>query len=167
MGFRNWFDTDLPKMTAINSDAEVMKHFPSIQTTQQTQEFIARMQSQFVAKGFCYFAVETIEKNEFIGFIGISQQTYEADFTPCIDIGWRIAKQHWSLGYATEGAKRVLNYAFDDLNISKILSIAPAVNNASIGVMTKIGMQKVKNFEHSLLMNNERLKECVLYEIIP
>lgn len=165
LGFRNWIDSDLSKMSTINSDAEVMKYFPSTQTTKQTHQFVSRMQNQFTASGFCYFAVDTLEINDFIGFIGISEQTYEADFTPCIDIGWRLAKKHWGQGYATEGANRVLDYAFNDLKITKILSIAPVVNNASESVMKKIGMQKVKNFEHSLLMDNESLRVCVLYEI--
>ncbi len=163
LGFRNWVDTDLPKMAKINGDEEVMKHFPSKQSTEQTNQFIKRMQIQFTEKGFCYFAVELLESNEFIGFIGLSEQTYEADFTPCIDIGWRIDRQYWKNGYATEGAKRVLAYAFNDLAIQKILSTAPVVNNGSENVMQKIGMKKVKTFEHSLLLDNDRLKECVLY----
>lgn len=164
LGFRNWQNEDLPKMALINADSAVMKYFPSTQTKEQTQQFIAKMQRQFEAKGFCYFAVDTLERNEFIGFIGISEQTYEADFTPCIDIGWRIAQQYWGKGFATEGAKRVLKYADDELNIDKILSIAPIINTASENVMKKIGMHKVKTFEHSLLIENERLKKCVLYE---
>jgi len=165
LGFRNWKDSDLPKMAVINSDPTVMKHFPGTQSKEQTAEFIVRMKKQFETNRFCYFAVDELEKEEFIGFIGISEQTYEADFTPCIDIGWRIAAQHWDKGFATEGAKKVLAYAFNELGLDRILSIAPMVNTASEHVMQKIGMQKVKTFEHSLLKDNERLKQCVLYEI--
>ena len=165
LGFRNWEGADLPKMALINADSEVMRYFKSTQTQDQTMQFIARMQRQFEIRGFCYFAVDTLESNEFIGFIGISEQTYEADFTPCIDIGWRIGKKHWGKGYATEGAKKVLKYAFDELSVDRLLSTAPIVNTASENVMLKIGMQKVKTFEHPLLQDNERLKECVLYEI--
>ncbi len=165
LGFRNWIDSDLAKLVTINSDAEVMKYFPSTQTEEQTLQFITRMQNQLDTKDYCYFAVDRLENNEFIGFIGLSDQTYEANFTPCIDIGWRIATKHWGKGYATEGAKRVLTYAFEEFKIDKILSIAPAINTASENVMKKIEMQKVKNFEHSLLKDNEQLKECVLYEI--
>lgn len=165
LGFRNWLDADLPLMGVINSDEEVMQHFPSTQSIEQTQQFIIRMQELFEAKGFCYFAVDRLEDKEFIGFIGLSEQTYEADFTPCIDIGWRISRKYWGNGYATEGAKRVLDYAFDELELDSILSIAPVINAASESVMIKIGMQKVKTFEHSLLTDNEKLRECVLYEV--
>ena len=165
LGFRNWVDADLPLMSDINSDEEVMKYFPSTQSLDQTQQFISRMQEQFEAKGFCYFAVDRLEDNEFIGFIGLSEQTYKASFTPCIDIGWRIGRKYWRNGYATEGAKRVLAYAFDELKLDSILSIAPVINLPSQNVMKKIGMKPVKTFEHSLLSDNDRLRECVLYEV--
>jgi len=163
--FRNWVGEDLPKMAAINANEEVMQFFSSAQTKEQTQQFISRMKAQFEAKGFCYFAVETLADNEFIGFIGLSEQTYQADFTPCVDIGWRLSKVHWGKGYATEGAKRVLQYGFEELKLEKVLSIAPVINTASQKVMQKIGMQKVKTFDHSLLLYNERLKKCVLYVV--
>ncbi len=166
LGFRNWLGTDLPKMAAINADKEVMKFFPSTQAEAKTEEFIKRMQTQFEKHGFCYFAVEILETNELIGFIGLSEQTYEADFTPCVDIGWRLCKTHWGKGYATEGAKRVLQYGFEDVGLDRILSIAPVLNKASESVMQKIGMHKVTTFEHSLLRDNKELKECVLYEML-
>ncbi len=165
LGFRNWLSSDLPKMAAINADEGVMKFFPSTQTKARTKEFIKRMQTQFEKNGFCYFAVDVLETSEFIGFIGLSEQTYDADYTPCVDIGWRLGKTHWEKGYATEGAKRVLQYGFEELKLGRVLSIAPVVNKASESVMKKSGMHKVTTFEHSLLMDNERLKECVLYEI--
>lgn len=165
LGFRNWHDADLSKMALINADVEVMEYFQNTQSLEQTQDFMTRMNNQFIDNGYCYFAVDRLETKEFIGFIGVSHQSYEADFTPCIDIGWRLDKKYWGNGFATEGAKRVLSYAFDELKLDKILSIAPVVNLASESVMKKIGMQKVKTFEHALLKNNKRLKECVLYEI--
>ncbi len=101
----------------------------------------------------------------FIGFIGLSEQTYQADFTPCIDIGWRIKSSEWYKGFATEGAKRCLDYALNDLRIEKVYSIAPKINIKSEHVMKKTGMEKQYEFEHPLLMNDIRLKTCVLYKI--
>ncbi len=164
LGFRNWLESDLALMSEINADKEVMKYFPKSPTEKETFNFIYRMQKQFVEKGFCYFAVDRLESKEFIGFIGISEQTYEAEFTPCIDIGWRLHRKHWGKGYATEGAKCCLEYAFNDLGLDKIYAIAPKVNAKSESVMKKIGLKKVMEFEHSLLMDVERLKVCVLYK---
>jgi len=164
LGFRNWRLGDIDKMHEINSDEKAMEFFPCIPTKEQTTEFIERMKKQFEDKGFCYFAVDKLEDNDFIGFIGLSEQTYDADFTPCIDIGWRIKSSEWNKGFATEGAKRCLSYALDNLKLEKIYSIAPKINIRSEHIMSKIGLKKQYEFEHPLLANDERLKYCVLYK---
>ncbi len=165
LGFRNWIQSDVLNMSTINADPKVMEFFPVIATHQQTEAFVKRMQEQFEQKGFCYFAVDRLDIGEFIGFIGISEQTYESNFTPCVDIGWRLAQKQWGKGYATEGAKRCLEYAFNELGLVKIMSVCPEVNKHSEVVMQKIGMRKVKTFDHPLLVSYEWLKSCVLYEI--
>lgn len=164
LGFRNWQTSDIDKLYEINSDKKVMEFFPNIPTKEQTIEFIERMKSQFEDKGFCYFAVDKLKDNEFIGFIGLSEQNYKAEFTPCIDIGWRINRNEWNKGFATEGAKKCLEYAFNELKLENVYSIAPKINTKSEHIMTKIGMKKQYEFEHSLLINNDQLKTCVLYK---
>ncbi|RLD19851.1 MAG: N-acetyltransferase [Bacteroidetes bacterium] len=165
LGFRNWLSSDLEALAAINADKEVMKFFPSTRNLQETWVFIERMQKQFDKKGYCYFAVDILETNELIGFIGLSEQNYDADFTPCIDIGWRLAKAAWNNGYATEGARRCLEFGFETLQLDKIYSIAPVVNTKSQQVMKKIGMRQVKTFDHPQLLDNDRLRKCLLYEL--
>lgn len=163
LGFRNWREDDIQEMIDINSDAEVMAFFPSIQDEQQTIAFIKRMQNQFHERGYCYYAVDRLDKEVFIGFIGLSWQTYQADFTPCVDIGWRLKKTEWNQGFATEGAKRCLDYAFKELEIKTVFAIAPKVNVKSIRIMEGIGMTKVSEFQHPYLQDDERLRDCVLY----
>lgn len=165
LGFRNWTDDDILLMSAINADPEVMEFFPSVVTSEQTAAFIQRMKDMFATNGYCYFAVDRLEDNTFIGFIGLCHQDYEAPFTPCVDIGWRLNKKSWLKGFATEGAKRCLQYAFEDLLLNNIKSIAPAINAKSIHVMQKLGMQKQLDFIHPKLKDNKRLKHCVCYEI--
>lgn len=164
LGFRNWLSSDIELMSKINSNAEVMEFFPSILNVQQTSKFIERMQNMFEQKGFCYFAVDTLIEGELIGFIGLAEQTYNASFTPCVDIGWRLHSKYWNKGYATEGAKACLKYAFDVLNLEKIVAVAPIINLKSIAVMKKIGMKYLMSFTHPFLMNDDRLKECVVYD---
>ena len=123
------------------------------------------MQRQFIVKGFCYFAIDKLENNEFIGFIGLSEKSLESEFTPCVDIGWRISSVEWNKAYASEGAQRCLAYAKDVLKLEKFVSIAPKINLKSERIMKKIGIDKVLEFEHPLLINDERLRDCVLYQI--
>ena len=165
LGFRNWQETDIENLATINADKEVMKFFPSTRSLSETKTFIKRMQQQYIEKGYCYFAVDTLKDETLIGFIGLSEQNYEADFTPCIDIGWRLAKSAWNKGYATEGAKRCLEFGFKTLHLDKIYSIAPVVNTRSQQVMQKIGMHEVKTFAHPQLLDNARLRKCLLYEV--
>lgn len=165
LGFRNWAEADIPVMAEINADSAVMEYFPRTKNRAETTAFIERMQEQFAVKGYCYFAVDVLESGTFIGFTGLSEQTFEASFAPCIDIGWRLDRKQWGRGYATEGAKRCIQYAFDELDIKKVVSMAPKVNVRSERVMRKAGMAKVMDFVHPLLINDERLRDCVLYKI--
>lgn len=165
LGFRNWQPIDLNQMAALNADQEVMEFFPSTQSKKKTKEFIDRMQDLFARRKHCYFAVEKRETNQFIGFIGLGYQTFEAPFTPCVDIGWRLARKFWGNGYATEGARRCLQYAFEDLKLSEMNSIASVSNLRSTHVMEKIGMKKNMEFEHPKLIDYPHLNPCVLYRI--
>ncbi|WP_447637529.1 GNAT family N-acetyltransferase [Flavobacterium microcysteis] len=166
LGFRNWIPEDVEEMAQINSNPNVMEFFPATPTFEQTKVFIERMQQQFLDKKYCYFAVDIVQSGTFIGFIGLSDKDFESDFTPCVDIGWRLSEEHWYKGYATEGAKACLKYGFEKLNLEKIISTTPKINLKSEEVMKKIGMVKVKNFDHPLLLEDNRLKDCLLYEII-
>ncbi|MCH5714789.1 GNAT family N-acetyltransferase [Niabella hibiscisoli] len=164
-GFRNWESADIDPMAQINADMQVMEFFPSIATREQTTQFIERMKNQFEQKSFCYFAVDQLSTGAFVGFIGLSEQAYDADFTPCIDIGWRLKSSEWGQGLATEGAMRCLDYAFENLGLEQVYAIAPKINVKSERVMTKIGMKKYYEFAHPLLAGNARLQTCVLYKI--
>ncbi len=163
LGFRNWLPTDLEPLSAINSDPEVMEFFPSLPTARETQTFIENMNSQYNQYGYCYFAVELLATGDFIGFIGLCNQTYEAFFTPCVDIGWRLGREYWYQGYASEGALCCLNFAFTYLRLAKVFAVAPAINHRSVAVMEKIGMQFLESFAHPKLLDTPRLRDCVVY----
>lgn len=165
LGFRTWKTSDFPKLLEMNTHQEVMRYFPTIQTAIQCREFIERMETHYRQHGYCYFAVEELATEEFIGFIGLSLQTYDIDFNPSTDIGWRLLPNYWGKGYATEGAKACLNYGFKELNLKEIVSVAPTINLPSLAVMKKIGMVKVKDFKHPLLTAYPELETCSLFAI--
>lgn len=165
LGFRGWHENDLDRMTEINTDPAVMEFFPAIQDRTKTTDFITRMQAEQAAKGFCYFAAEELASREVIGFIGLHEQTFESPFTPCIDIGWRLHRSAWGKGYATEGALRCLEFGFQEIKLPKIYALAPEVNFRSVNVMKKAGLVQTGTFIHPLLVHDERLKNCVVYEM--
>lgn len=163
LGLRDWQDKDIAAMAAISADPKVMQFFPSTQSEEHTKKFIERMQSQFAEKGYCYFAAELLATRKVIGFIGLSYQNYEASFTPCVDIGWRLSPEVWGQGLATEGARACLSYGHEKLGLDTIHAIATAHNIPSIKVMEKIGMQYALTFDHPLLEDYPDLHSCVLY----
>ncbi|MHA7058933.1 GNAT family N-acetyltransferase [Aquimarina sp. M1] len=166
LGFRNWTLDDLAPMAAMNDDDDVMEFFPYKPSEVETKEFILRMQEQYAKYGFCYFAVDILESKTFIGFIGLSEQAYLVNKSTFVDIGWRLKKSVWNLGFATEGAKACLDFGFRTIGLNDIYSVAPAVNIKSELIMKKIGMKKVKTFKHPKLLNDKRLVNCVLYHKI-
>lgn len=165
LGFRTWSEKDLKPMARLNKDHEVMKHFPGLPSEKETEDFINRMISLFKEHRYCYFPIEHLKTNKFIGFIGLSLQEFNTDFCPCIDIGWRLKKDFWGKGLATEGALECLKYAQTQLGLEQIYSMAPKSNKGSIQVMKKIGMHFIKEFEHPKLENHTNLRSCVLYGI--
>lgn len=165
LGFRNWVKEDLEEFAKINADSNVMEYFPSTLSKQESAEFLERLQKHFTIKGYTYFATELLHNGEFIGFIGLAYQTYETDFTPATDIGWRLKKEVWGNGYATEGAKRCLEFAFCEVGLDKVVAICTVNNNNSEKVMQKIGMAKQGEFKHPKLSEYPEFEYCVCYEI--
>lgn len=164
LGFRNWSIEDLDILhTEVNNDNDVMEFFPYKPSLNQTKDFILRMQQHYERTGFCYFAVDLLESNELIGFIGLNEQSYLEELGTFVDIGWRLKKSTWRKGLATEGAKACLAYAFEHLELEDIYSVAPKINKNSIAVMEKIGMKYLKGFEHPKLLDDVRLKTCTIY----
>lgn len=164
LGFRNWHLNDLDTLAKINDDDDVMEFFPFKPTKSDTEDFIFRMQNMQQEKGFSYFAVDLLENNECIGFIGLCEQNYLVDPKPFVDIGWRLKKSTWGKGYATEGAFACLDFGFNKLGLQTIYSVAPEINTKSESVMKKIGMVQVEVFDHPKLLNYNRLRRCVLYK---
>lgn len=165
LGFRNWSKNDLDAFAQLNADEAVMEHFPQTLTKARTAEFIERLQQHYDERGYCYFATEVLETGEFIGFIGMAYQRYKTEFAPGVDIGWRLKKAAWGNGYATEGAKRCLDYAFNDLQLQKIFATCTINNVKSENVMRKIGMQKMGEFNHPSLKEFPEYERFLWYEI--
>lgn len=166
LGFRKWTAADTDPMAALNADPQVMEFFPSTQTREQTLEFLKRVNQQFKDFGHCWYAVDTLADGDFIGFIGLAWCPEEKlDFTPCAEIGWRLKKEAWGYGYATEGAKRCLQYGFEELKFPEIYSFTATVNNRSEKVMKKIGMKKIGEFGHPKIEEGHVLRQHVLYQM--
>jgi RimJ/RimL family protein N-acetyltransferase len=165
LGFRNWSKTDLVSFAEINKDTAVMEYFPYCLTKNETVLFIERLKTHYSNRGYNYFATEILATGEFIGFIGLADQDYNSVCTPATDIGWRLKKSSWGKGFATEGAKKCLEYAFKELKLEKIIATCAISNTQSENVMKKIGMSKMGTFNHPKLKQFPTYEQCLWYEI--
>jgi len=161
--FRNWCEDDLQTFKQMNEDERVMKYFLKAMTHEETQDFYQHIIKEFSQYGYGLYAIETKENKEFIGFIGFHWARFKADFTPCVEIGWRLKYSAWGKGYATEGARACLKYGLETLGFEKVYSFTSTINYPSENVMKKIGLVKDSEFEHPNLPNGHPLKRHLLY----
>ena len=164
--FRKWRTSDRELFFEMNSDSVVMEFFPNVLSREESDGYLNNIMFRIERDGFGFWAVERKETEDFIGFIGINPPNVGLDIEPCIEIGWRLRKDFWGRGYATEGAKRVLKYAFEECNIDEVYSFTSIVNIRSERIMQKIGMMNTnKNFFHPKIAKEHLLCEHVLYVI--
>jgi len=165
LGFRDWKPSDHALFAAMNKRDDVMEFFPFRRTDEESANSIKIFQDHLKERGFTYFAVDNLEQNEFIGFIGMKYQDYPSPYTPFVDIGWRLRPKFWGKGLATEGAKSCLEFAFKELELKAIFSVTTWNNAPSISVMKKIGMQKIGEFVHPNMAANHDLQPMVVYKV--
>jgi RimJ/RimL family protein N-acetyltransferase len=162
---RGWTDADRAAYAAINGDPAVMATIGPLQTREQTDETIDRMMAEWDANGLGLWCVDL--DGECIGFTGLNVPWFEASFTPCVEVGWRLASSHWGNGYAPEAGRAALEYGFGEHGLAEIVSFTAAVNRKSRRVMEKLGMTRDPDgdFEHPGVPEGNRLRPHVLYRI--
>lgn len=164
---RPWRDEDRDPFAALNADARVMEFFPAPLGRAESDAAVERIRAHFVHHGFGLWAVEAREGCPFIGFVGLDVPTFEAAFTPCGEIGWRLAFEHWGRGYATEVARAALRFGFGRLGLGEIVSFTVPANRRSRAVMERIGMTRSPDgdFLHPRVPEGHPLRPHVLYRI--
>jgi len=164
---RRWRASDREPFAALNADPRVMEYFPAALSREESDALAARIESHFEQYGFGLWAVEIVDIAPFAGFIGLSVPRFEAHFTPGVEIGWRLAAEYWGCGYATEGARAVLAFGFEQLRLAEIVSFTVPGNLRSLRVMERLGMTRnpADDFDHSALAEGHPLRRHVLYRL--
>lgn len=161
---REWRDTDLEPFAAMNADPQVMEHFPATLTREESDSLVGRIGDWFTRDGYGLWAVEVVGTDPFIGFVGLMRPDFEAPFTPAVEIGWRLKASAWGRGYASEAAREVLRFAFEEAGVAEVISMTTVTNERSRAVMARIGMTRdpADDFEHPRVTDPEYLQH-VLY----
>lgn len=162
---RQWQKEDEEPFVCMNADPRVMEFFPDLKTRHESDAMIKRLSNHIARCGWGFWAVSLLETNQFIGFIGLEEVSFKTDFTPAVEIGWRLSYDFWGRGYATEGALASLQYGFQVLKLDTIVSFTAVQNLRSRAVMERIGMHYKSEFEHPKLPEGHPLRKHVLYEI--
>lgn len=159
--------SDLPAFAAMNADPDVMAYFPAPLDRAESEAMVARMAEHAREHGFGFWAIEAPGNAAFIGIAGLLVPRFEAHFTPCVEIGWRFARQFWGRGYATEAALALLDVAFNSLALEEVVSLTVPANARSRRIMERIGMTRdpADDFDHPDLPAGHRLRRHVLYRL--
>ncbi|MBI3515881.1 MAG: GNAT family N-acetyltransferase [Proteobacteria bacterium] len=164
---RPWRDADLEPFAAMAADPEVMAHLSQEPGRAASDALAAGIRDHFAAHGYGYWAVELPGATPFIGFVGLRLVTYAAHFTPAVDLGWRLARDHWGHGYATEAAAASIDHGFGHLGLSEIVAYTVPANQRSRQVMHRLGMTHTAadDFDHPRLPAGHPLARHVLYRL--
>jgi ribosomal-protein-alanine N-acetyltransferase len=164
---RGWRNEDREAFAAMNADARVMEFFRSPLSRVESDAMVDRIQRHFSEHDFGLWAIEVPGVAPFIGFAGFDVARFKAHFTPCVEVGWRLAFEHWGHGYATEAARLALGYGFGTLALSDVVSFTSTTNHRSRAVMERLGMRRdpAEDFDYPSFPEGHPLRRHVLYRL--
>jgi len=163
---RQWCAADREPFAAINADPRGMEFYPTPLNRTESDAIANRCQILIAERGWGFWVVETKSENEFIGFVGLHIPTSELPFSPCVEVGWRLAAKHWGNGFATEAARGALCVGFEQLGLPEIVSFTSVINLRSRAVMVKLGMRETAEiFEHPNVPVGNALRQHCLYRL--
>jgi RimJ/RimL family protein N-acetyltransferase len=164
---RLWRDSDSAPFAAMNADPGVMEHMPALLTRAESDAMAARIAQSFSERGLGLWALEIPGVAPFAGYVGLSVPSFDAPFTPCVEVGWRLVRARWGAGYATEGARLAIRDGFERLGLEEIVSLTIRANLRSWRVMERLGMRRspADDFEHPRLPSGHPLAPHVLYRL--
>jgi RimJ/RimL family protein N-acetyltransferase len=162
---REWRASDREPFAQLNADPEVMRHFPERLSREQSDAFADTIEAGFEERGWGLWALEV--DGAFIGYTGLQPVSFDAHFTPAVEIGWRLARGAWGHGYASEAARSASAFAFAELELDELVSFTVPGNERSRAVMERIGMthDPAGDFDHPRLPEGHEMRRHVLYRL--
>jgi len=163
---RQWKSSGLGHFAKLNADKDVMHYFPTTLSKKESNNHTEKFQFTITENDWGLLAVELISSGEFIRFVGLNNIKPELPPAPGVEIGWRLAKENWDKGYATEAGRKCLQFAFQNLELKEVMAFTTTKNTKSLAVMKRLGMKNThENFFHPYIDKSSSLCEHVLYSI--
>lgn len=162
---RPWRDSDLPLFAEQNADPVVMRYLVGPLTRAQSDDYVAQAVRHLAETGYCKWAVEAPGVAPFIGAVGLSRVKFEASFTPAVEVAWRLHRNYWGHGYATEAARAAIEDGFTRIGLNEIVALTTLGNIASQRVMQRLGMTRTVEFDHPAVAKDNPLRRHILYRL--
>jgi RimJ/RimL family protein N-acetyltransferase len=166
---RRWHDADRAPFAALNASPEVMEHFEAVLSREESDAFVDEVEREFDELGWSRWAVELRSTGAFLGFVGLKAWPASSGlpFAPAVEVGWRLTREAWGHGYATEAARAAVAYGFETLGLDEIVSMTAVTNERSWRVMERLGMTRdpADDFDHPKVPPGHRLQRHVLYRL--
>ncbi len=162
---RRWRAADREPFAALNGDPETLKFFPATLDRAASDAFVDRIEKLFEQQGFGLWALEVTGTGEFIGYTGLNSLPDDVPGGGGMEIGWRLVRNAWHHGYATEAARAALAVAFDGAGLADVWSMTAVLNEPSQAVMRRIGMREVARFDHPRIVAGDPLRPHVMYHL--
>jgi ribosomal-protein-alanine N-acetyltransferase len=166
---RPWRDADRDALAALNADPEVMRYLVGPLSRVESDAMFDRLVGHFATHGFGLWAVEVPGVAACVGFVGLMVPSFTAHFTPCVEVGWRLARGAWGHGWASEGAHAACRFGFAQLGLAEIVALTVPANTRSRAVMERLGMTRdpADDFDHPRVAPGHPLLRHVLYRLRP
>jgi RimJ/RimL family protein N-acetyltransferase len=164
---REWQDPDRHAFAQMNADPRVSEFLVGPVTRADSDDMVDRIDRCWRERGYGLWATERRDSGTFIGYVGLWPATFDASFTPAVEVGWRLAPAHWGNGFATEGALEAMRYGFEVMDMTEIVSFTAAANERSWRVMQRLGMSRDPDgdFEHPAFEPGDPSRRQVLYRL--
>jgi RimJ/RimL family protein N-acetyltransferase len=162
---RRWRPADREPFAELNGDPQTLLFFPSTLTRAESDALVDRIEARFDANGYGLWALGVKQTGQFIGFTGLSPMPDDVPGAGGTEIGWRMIKDAWHHGYATEAALAARDVAFTDVGLPELWSMTSVLNTPSQAVMRRIGMTEAARFQHPRVPDGSPLKPHVVYHL--
>jgi RimJ/RimL family protein N-acetyltransferase len=164
---RPWAERDSEAFAAMNADPVVMAHFPKVLDRAESDALLARLMDRWRGEGIAFCAAERRSDGALVGMVGLAHVLFPGPVEGAVEIGWRLAREHWGQGYATEAARAWLAHGFDVMRLREVVTFTVPENRASLAVMERLGMTRDagRDFLHPNLPEGHRLRPHVVWAI--
>jgi RimJ/RimL family protein N-acetyltransferase len=164
---RRWRESDREPFAALNADRQVMEYFAARLSRRESDRMIEAIEAEFDRCGFGLWALEVQASGEFVGFTGLAEVSFTAPFTPAVEVGWRLARSAWGMGFATEAARAAIAFGFAEAGLEQVVAITSVSNRRSEAVMVRLGMTRDpgEDFDHPSIAPGHPLRPHLLYRL--